>query len=187
MSVKNGIRKRQTPIFLKMPMHNLFSIREAKIVKGERRDKRKPHFRLGYDEPPPIFAYCAKIMKGEHRTKFILVLLNSRLSYFIEHRQGWTQQKGIHQPQRRNAPIFDRTKYREKTRPLLPPFESLVESTPPLYSKNRTSRNNIQKLGTVLSYFFLSGRGFFLNFATKINTFSLSRFFSREKEKQTCH
>jgi hypothetical protein len=64
-------------------MHNLFSIREAKIVKGERRDKRKPHFRLGYDEPPPIFAYCAKIMKGEHRTKFILVLLNSRLSYFI--------------------------------------------------------------------------------------------------------
>ena len=185
MSVKNGIRKRQTPIFLKMPMHNLFSIREAKIVKGERRDKRKPHFRLGYDEPPPIFAYCAKIMKGEHRTKFILVLLNSRLSYFIEHRQGWTQQKGIHQPQRRNAPIFDRTKYREKTRPLLPSFESLVESTPPLYSKNRTSRNNIQKLGTVL--FFLSGRGFFLNFATKINTFSLSRFFSREKEKQTCH
>ena len=117
-----------------MPMHNLFSIREAKIVKGERRDKRKPHFRLGYDEPPPIFAYCAKIMKGEHRTKFILVLLNSRLSYFIEHRQGWTQQKGIHQPQRRNAPIFDRTKYREKTRPLLPSFESLVESTPPLYS-----------------------------------------------------
>lgn len=93
-------------------------------------------------------------MKGEHRTKFILVLLNSRLSYFIEHRQGWTQQKGIHQPQRKNAPIFDRTKYREKTRPPLPSFESLVESPPPLYSKNRTSRNNIQKLGTVLSYFF---------------------------------
>ncbi|CCX95057.1 MAG TPA: hypothetical protein DCE67_07695 [Barnesiella intestinihominis] len=154
MSVKNGIRKRQTPIFLKMPMHNLFSIREAKIVKGERRDKRKSHFRLGYAEPHPIFAYCAKIMKGEHRTKFILVLLNSRLSYFIEHRQGWTQQKGIHQPQRKNAPIFDRTKYREKTRPPLPSFESLVESPPPLYSKNRTSRNNIQKLGTVLSYFF---------------------------------
>ena len=86
--------------------------------------------------------------------KFILVLLNSRLSYFIEHRQGWTQQKGIHQPQRKNAPIFDRTKYREKTRPPLPSFESLVESPPPLYSKNRTSRNNIQKLGTVLSYFF---------------------------------
>ena len=183
MSVKNGIRKRQTPIFLKMPMHNLFSIREAKIVKGERRDKRKSHFRLGYAEPHPIFAYCAKIMKGErrdkrkprfrfgyaepqpifvptkiakgeHRTKFILVLLNSHLSYFIEHRQGWTQQKGIHQPQRKNAPIFDRTKYREKTRPPLPSFESLVESPPPLYSKNRTSRNNIQKLGTVLSYFF---------------------------------
>ena len=113
-----------------MPMHNLFSIREAKIVKGERRDKRKSHFRLGYAEPHPIFAYCAKIMKG------------------------WTQQKGIHQPQRRNSPIFDRTKYREKTRPPLPSFESLVESTPPLYSKNRTSRNNIRKLGTVLSYFF---------------------------------
>ena len=177
MSVKNGIRKRQTPIFLKMPMHNLFSIREAKIVKGERRDKRKSHFRLGYAEPHPIFAYCAKIMKGEHRTKFILVLLNSRLSYFIEHRQGWTQQKGIHQPQRKNAPIFDRTKYREKTRPPLPSFESLVESPPPLYPKIRNC----------FVLFFLSGRGFFLNFATKINTFSLSRFFSREKEKQTCH
>jgi len=55
-----------------MPMHNLFSIREAKIVKGERRDKRKSHFRLGYAEPHPIFTYRAKIAKGEYRTKFIL-------------------------------------------------------------------------------------------------------------------
>ena len=114
-----------------MPMHNLFSIREAKIVKGERRDKRKSHFRLGYAEPHPIFAYCAKIMKGEHRTKFILVLLNSRLSYFIEHRQGWTQQKGIHQPQRRNSPISDRTKYREKACPPLPSLRvSLCQPLP---------------------------------------------------------
>ena len=104
-----------------MPMHNLFSIREAKIVKGERRDKRKLHFRLGYAEPHPIFAYCAKIMKGEHRTKLILVLLNSRLSYFIEHRQGWTQQKGIH---KRNAetPLYSPSQMQRKDSPS--PFES---------------------------------------------------------------
>ena len=41
---------------------------EAKIVQGERRDKRKPRFRFGYAEPQPIFV-LTKIAKGECRGK----------------------------------------------------------------------------------------------------------------------
>ena len=41
---------------------------EAKIVQGERRDKRKPRFRFDYDEPQPIFV-LTKIVKGESRGK----------------------------------------------------------------------------------------------------------------------
>ena len=65
-----------------MPMHNLFSIREAKIVKGERRDKRKSHFRLGYAEPHPIFAYCAKIVKDKSRIKQIYLFFMSNHTLF---------------------------------------------------------------------------------------------------------
>ena len=40
-------------------------IRAAKIVKGERRDKRKTKFfKLAHDEPHPIFA-IAKIVKRD--------------------------------------------------------------------------------------------------------------------------
>ena len=41
---------------------------EAKIVQGERRDKRKPRFRFDYAEPQPIFV-PTKIAKGERRDK----------------------------------------------------------------------------------------------------------------------
>ena len=41
---------------------------EAKIVQGERRDKRKPRFRFDYAEPQPIFV-PTKIAKGECRDK----------------------------------------------------------------------------------------------------------------------
>ena len=41
---------------------------EAKIVQGERRDKRKPRFRFGYAEPQSIFV-PTKIAKGECRDK----------------------------------------------------------------------------------------------------------------------
>ena len=41
----------------------------TKIVKGECRDKRKSHFRLGYAEPHPIFV-LTKITKGECRDKW---------------------------------------------------------------------------------------------------------------------
>ena len=41
---------------------------EAKIVQGERRDKRKPRFRFDYAEPQPIFV-PTKIVKGERRDK----------------------------------------------------------------------------------------------------------------------
>ena len=41
---------------------------EAKIVQGERRDKRKFYFRFDYAEPQPIFV-LTKIAKGECRGK----------------------------------------------------------------------------------------------------------------------
>ena len=41
---------------------------EAKIVQGERRDKRKFYFRFGYAEPQSIFV-PTKIAKGERRDK----------------------------------------------------------------------------------------------------------------------
>ena len=41
---------------------------EAKIVQGERRDKRKFYFRFDYAEPQPIFV-PTKIAKGECRDK----------------------------------------------------------------------------------------------------------------------
>ena len=41
---------------------------EAKIVQGERRDKRKFYFRFDYAEPQPIFV-PTKIVKGERRDK----------------------------------------------------------------------------------------------------------------------
>ncbi|HBO09263.1 MAG: hypothetical protein EGR14_02480 [Barnesiella intestinihominis] len=41
----------------------------TKIAKGEHRDKRKSHFRLGYAEPSPIFV-VTKIRKTKSRNKF---------------------------------------------------------------------------------------------------------------------
>ena len=41
---------------------------EAKIVQGERRDKRKFYFRFDYAEPQPIFV-PTKIVQGERRDK----------------------------------------------------------------------------------------------------------------------
>ena len=41
---------------------------EAKIVQGERRNKRKFYFRFGYAEPQSIFV-PTKIVQGERRDK----------------------------------------------------------------------------------------------------------------------
>ena len=54
---------------------------EAKIVQGERRDKRKFYFRFGYAEPQPIFV-PTKIAKGERRDKR---KSHSRLGYAEPH------------------------------------------------------------------------------------------------------
>ena len=54
---------------------------EAKIVQGERRDKRKPRFRFDYAEPQPIFV-PTKIAKGECRDKR---KSHSRLGYAEPH------------------------------------------------------------------------------------------------------
>ena len=50
-------------------------------MKGERRDKRKLYFRLGYAEPHPIFV-LTKIAKGERRDKR---KSHSRLGYAEPH------------------------------------------------------------------------------------------------------
>ncbi|MBT9844875.1 hypothetical protein GPK67_11585 [Barnesiella intestinihominis] len=51
------------------------------MAKGERRDKRKSHSRLGYAEPHPIFV-LTKIAKGECKDKR---KSHSRLGYAEPH------------------------------------------------------------------------------------------------------